>query len=84
MQEAGPRKIRDGELLAFDTDLVGPYGYCADISRTWYCGEDRPSVEVYIGEVGGKNGVKLEDQVLITETGVENLTRCPFDERLMA
>jgi hypothetical protein len=41
-------------------------------------------VEVYIGEVGGKNGVKLEDQVLITETGVENLTRCPFDERLMA
>ena len=41
-------------------------------------------VEVYIGEVGAKNGVKLEDQVLITETGVENLTRCPFDERLMA
>ena len=24
MQEAGPRKIRDGELLSFDTDLIGP------------------------------------------------------------
>jgi Xaa-Pro aminopeptidase len=41
-------------------------------------------VEAYIGEVGGRDGVKLEDQVLITESGVENLTRCPFDERLMA
>jgi Xaa-Pro aminopeptidase len=167
MQEAGPRMIRAGELLAFDTDLIGPYGYCADISRTWYCGEDRPSdeqrrlyqiayehiqtninmlapgvafremtekghrlpekyrpqrygvlmhgvglcdefpaiyypedfvegafdyifepgmtmcVEAYIGEPGGNEGVKLEEQVLITETGVENLTRCPFEESLL-
>jgi Xaa-Pro dipeptidase len=27
--------------------------------------------------------IKLEDQVLITETGYENLTKYPFDERLM-
>ena len=40
-------------------------------------------VEAYIGEVGGTEGVKLEDQVLITENGVENLTRCPFDQQLM-
>ena len=32
------------------------------------------TVESYIGKVGGKEGVKLEDQVLITETGYENLT----------
>ena len=30
--------------MAFDTDLVGPYGYCADISRTWVC-DARPSDE---------------------------------------
>ena len=26
---------------------------------------------------------KLEDQVLVTEDGFENLTQYPFDERLM-
>ena len=24
-----------GEMLAFDTDMIGPYGYCADLSRSW-------------------------------------------------
>jgi len=168
MQEAGPRRIADGDLVALDTDLIGPYGMCADISRTWYCGDGAPSdeqrrlhgiahehitanqailkpgvsfpeltelghrlpeefraqrygvkyhgvglcdefpciyypedviagafdyvlepgmvlcVEAYIGAVGGRHGVKLENQVLITETGSENLTRCPFDQRLLA
>jgi Xaa-Pro aminopeptidase len=37
-------------------------------------------VEVYVGEVGGKNGVKLEDQILITEEGYENLTKYPFED----
>ena len=40
-------------------------------------------VEDYLVEVGGKDGIKLEDQVLITETEVKNLTRYPFDEKLM-
>ena len=31
----------------------------------------------------GPDGIKLEDQVLVTETGFENLTNCPFDEKLM-
>ncbi|MER9756233.1 Xaa-Pro peptidase family protein [Mesorhizobium sp. M0166] len=163
MQEAGPRRVASGDLVAFDTDMVGPYGMCADFSRTWYCGDGRPSdeqrrlhaiayehvttnmallkpgvsfteltqwghklpqefvdqrysimmhgiglcdeypairypedfipgafdyvlepgmtlcVEAYIGALGGHEGVKLEEQVLITENGVENLTRCPFD-----
>ncbi len=168
MQEAGPRVLQTGELLAYDTDLIGPYGMCADLSRTVYVGEDEPSaeqkrlyrvalehiqhnmqllgpgvdfreltergqrlpeefvaqrygvmmhgvglcdewpaifypqdfiegafeytlkpgmvlcVEAYIGAVGGNEGVKLEDQVLITETGFENLTRIPYDERLLS
>ena len=41
-QECGPRIVGDGEILAFDTDLIGPYGYCADISRTWWIGDGAP------------------------------------------
>ena len=44
-QECGPRVIEEGDVVAFDTDLIGPYGYCVDISRTWLCGEGRPSNE---------------------------------------
>ncbi len=163
-QEAGPRIISDGELLALDTDLIGTYGMCCDISRTWICGDVEPDaeqkrvyqiayehimsnmallkpgvtfqeitekahrlpdncipnrygvvmhgvglcdeypsiryredyeghgydgvvepgmvlcVEAYVGEVGAKNGVKLEDQVLITEHGFENMTKYPFED----
>ena len=162
-QECGSRVIEPGDLVAFDTDLIGPYGYCADISRTWLC-EGRASnaqidlyrlareqiaynlelvrpglglrefsdkafrlperyranrysaiahgvgvcdeypaiyypedveitgydgvlepgmticVESYIGEQGGAEGVKLEEQVLVTETGAEVLSRYPFED----
>jgi Xaa-Pro aminopeptidase len=40
-------------------------------------------VEAYIGAVDGKDGVKLENQVLITNSGYENLTNYPYDERLL-
>jgi len=166
-QESGPRVISDGELLALDTDMVGTYGMCCDISRTWLCGDANPTdeqkwlyrishehvmtnmellqpgvsfreitekahrlpddcvpnrygvimhgvglcdeypairyredydsygydgvfetgmiicVEVYCGRKDGGEGVKLEDQVLITENGYENLTRYPFEQRLL-
>ncbi|MEP9324922.1 M24 family metallopeptidase [Paraburkholderia phymatum] len=39
------RVLQQGELLAFDTDMVGPIGYCADISRTWTVGHVRPTDE---------------------------------------
>jgi Xaa-Pro dipeptidase len=42
-QEASARRVRLGELVAFDTDMVGPFGYCADISRTFHCGPGRPT-----------------------------------------
>lgn len=38
-QECGPREIAKDEILAFDTDLIGPYGICADLSRTWWIGD---------------------------------------------
>ena len=36
-----------------------------------------------VAEEGGDFSIKLEDQVLITEDGYENLTKYPFDPRLM-
>ena len=168
-QECSARVIEAGDIVAFDTDLIGPYGYCCDISRTWLAGDGRPTneqralyahgrradrrehgdasagpqlsralasrrracrtticrtaipcsstasgsatntrpsptrrigsaqamtacsspnmivcVESYIGRHGGHEGVKLEEQVLITETGYEQLSRYPRDPRLSA
>ena len=37
-QECSDRPVRDGEMISFDTDMIGPYGYCADLSRSWVCG----------------------------------------------
>ena len=152
--------------MAFDTDMVGPYGYLADLSRTWVCPGRKPtaeqrrlyeiaqeqvlfnldllkpglsfrefaercwhipdefvpnryamtlhgsgmvdeypnvahvvdweengydgvfeenmvlSVESYIGEVGGKEGVKLEQQVVLSATGAELMSKEPFVDAL--
>lgn len=43
MQEASARVIQEGEILAYDTDLVGPYGMMTDISRTWIVGDVAPN-----------------------------------------
>ena len=166
-QESSSRLIEAGDLVAFDTDLIGPYGYCCDISRTWLAGDGAPtveqrelyrmaaeqiaantallrpgltfrelsfagatlpaaylpnrysvvvhgtglcdeypavvyaqdwelagydgvfepdmvvSVESYVGRHGGHDGVKLEEQVLITADGVEPLSTYPLDPRLL-
>ena len=167
LQESSERRIRPGELVAFDADMVGPFGYCADVSRTFFCGPGRPSeaqrrlyklayeeiqhnmslvkagvafreltekayrqadeyipnrymllahgiglcdeypsiyyrqdadkygfdgvleenmticIESYVGAVGGKEGVKLEHQVLVTAKGCEVLSKFPFEEELL-
>ncbi len=44
-QEASGRRIEAGDFLAFDTDMIGPFGYCADISRTWIVGDVEPTTE---------------------------------------
>jgi Xaa-Pro dipeptidase len=42
-QECSTRLVRPGDLVAVDTDMVGPFGYNADISRTFLCGPGRPT-----------------------------------------
>ncbi|RWO54524.1 MAG: aminopeptidase P family protein [Mesorhizobium sp.] len=166
LQEATQRVIEPGDLVGFDTDMVGPFGYFCDVSRTFYYGKDRPTarqrqlyrlahdelqtnmklirpgvsmkdlqasawpvpeefqeqayscvihgvgmcdeypqvkpsfrgpvaydatleagmvicVESYIGAVGERDGVKLEEQLLVTSDGYELLSTYPFEERLL-
>jgi len=166
-QECSSRTLEAGDLVAFDTDLIGPYGFCADLSRTWLCGDDAASneqrdlfaiaaeqivhntalmrpgasfrelaeramnppddcfptrygvlfhgvgladeyptiphaadwttdtpdgvlepgmvlcVESYIGRLGGHEGVKLEEQILITAGGPQQISTYPYDPRLL-
>ena len=161
-RECSMRIIEKGDLVSFDTDLIGPYGYCSDMSRSWLCG-DKPSdeqrrlyaaafeqiesniavlkagrtflevaakcwpipeeflsnrysvsmhgvgladeypsikhavdvagkaydgvieagmtlcVESFIGSYGGREGVKLEEQVIVTEAGIERMSTYPYE-----
>jgi Xaa-Pro aminopeptidase len=40
-QECSDYVCREGDMLSFDTDMIGPYGYCADLSRSWTIGHTR-------------------------------------------
>ncbi len=44
-QECSDNIARRGDMLAFDTDMIGPYGYCADLSRSWTIGHTRMTGE---------------------------------------
>ena len=43
LQEASTREIQSGDMVGFDTDMIGPNGYFADISRTFHCGPALPT-----------------------------------------
>lgn len=77
-------------LSAHGCGMTGEYPYLyhkGDFPDAGYDGEILAGmticVESYIGEAGGHEGVKLEQQVLVTETGVELLSQFPFDEDLL-
>lgn len=42
-QETTDRVMEEGDLLAFDTDLIGPHGCYTDISRSFTIGETTPT-----------------------------------------
>ena len=44
-QESSERRVRPRELVSIDTDMVGPFGYDADISRSFFCGPGKPTAE---------------------------------------
>ena len=65
-----------------------PYLYHAqDFGSFGYDGVIEPGmtlcVESFIGGPDTREGVKLEQQLLVTETGTEVLSHYPFDDRLL-
>jgi Xaa-Pro dipeptidase len=44
-QEASERKVEAGDIVSLDSDLIGPHGYGADISRSWTVGDSKPKPE---------------------------------------
>ena len=62
--------------------------YPEDVEAHGYSGTFEPGmtlcIEAYIGAVGGFEGVKLEEQVLITETGCETLSTYRYEDALLA
>ena len=166
LQEASQRPVESGDLVGFDTDMIGPMGYFCDVSRTFHCGPASPTprqkeiyrlahaeiqhnlalmkpgisffeiqdqsfpipeecqknaypciihgvgmcdeyprinpahtgrnpydgilepgmvvtVESYMGPLGERDGVKLEEQVLITEEGHQLLSTYPMEAALL-
>ncbi|MEZ5537463.1 MAG: Xaa-Pro peptidase family protein [Thiolinea sp.] len=78
-------------LSAHGTGMTGEYPYLyhhGDFPDAGYDGTIEPgmiiSVESYIGAEGGKEGVKLEQQVLITEQGTELMSQFPFEDDLLS
>ena len=55
----------------------------ADLDARGYEGTVEPGmvlcVESFIGSVGGREGVKLEEQVIITKTGTERMSTLDFE-----
>jgi Xaa-Pro aminopeptidase len=77
-------------LSAHGCGMTGEYPYLyhsMDFDASGYDGVVEPGmticVESYIGEEGGAEGVKLEQQVLITDDGNEPLSTFPFEAALL-
>jgi len=77
-------------LSAHGCGMTGEYAYLyhsGDFPDAGYDGVIEAGmticVESYIGEENGSEGVKLEQQLLVTETGTELLSQFPFEEALM-
>ncbi|SDG00144.1 Xaa-Pro aminopeptidase [Limimonas halophila] len=67
-----------------ETPMIAHYG---DFDRFSNDGILQPgmvvSVESYIGEPNGPEGIKLEDEVVVTGDGVELLSKYPYDDALL-
>lgn len=77
-------------LSAHGAGMTGEYPYLyhrMDYDEAGYDGMMEPGmtlcVESFIGKEGGAEGVKLEQQILVTETGTEILSEFPFEEELL-
>ena len=81
-QEATDRRVEAGELVSFDTDLIGPFGYLADLSRAYLVGDTKPTArqqrlyddaQQFLNEIMGE----LRPGAAIDELGVRLSRRFP-------
>jgi Xaa-Pro aminopeptidase len=77
-------------LSAHGCGMTGEYPYLyhrMDFPSAGYDGVIEPGMTVcfesYIGEEAGGEGVKLEQQCIVTDDGIEPLSGFPFEERLL-
>ncbi len=75
-QESSDYVCREGDMLAFDTDMIGPYGYCADLSRSWPIGH--VPMTNYQRELYAAAREQIEHNVAVMRPG---MTFAEFSER---
>lgn len=63
-QECGPRIVQNNEIISFDTDLVGSYGICVDISRSWWVGDRKPRPDMIYAMQHGVEHIMQNMQML--------------------
>ena len=73
-QECGPRIPKNNEIIAFDTDLVGSYGICVDISRTWWIGDKKPRPDMVYAMNHGFEHIMTNMEMLKPGISMEELT----------
>ena len=84
------RALRYG-VLAHGIGLCDEYPsirYPEDVEEHGYGGTVEVGmtlcVEAYTGEVGGKEGVKLEEQVVVTDDGCVPLSEYPYEDAFLS
>ena len=73
-QECGPRIVQENEIVAFDTDLIGCYGICVDLSRTWWTGPAAPRPDMIDAMRHGVEHIRTNTELLIPGTPFSELT----------
>ncbi|APE43949.1 peptidase M24 [Sulfitobacter alexandrii] len=73
-QECGPRVVQNNEIVAFDTDLVGSYGICVDISRSWWIGDAKPRPDMIYAMQHGVDHIMQNMQMLKPGVMIPELT----------
>jgi Xaa-Pro aminopeptidase len=74
-QECGGRITQNNEIIAFDTDLVGSYGICVDISRTWWIGDRKPRPDMVYAMQHAVEHIQTNMQMLKPGVNIQDLSR---------
>ncbi|MDP5362842.1 MAG: M24 family metallopeptidase, partial [Paracoccaceae bacterium] len=74
-QECGGRIVHNNEIVAFDTDLIGAYGICIDISRTWWIGDHKPRPDMIEAMQIGVEHIRHNMEMLKPGVSIDALSR---------